>query len=235
MERHRMVTDTFIDLADTLASDYDIGEFLHMLVERCQEILRVATGGVLIESPDGSLRLAAATSVEMQDLEQSEIEHDEGPCMDAYRGGDRVVAEDLTASFGRWPKIAPLAVDIGLRAVYAFPLRLRGDRIGALNLYRTEPGDFVGEDVRLAQAFADVAAIGILQERKIAEAEDRSQHLQRALDSRVIIEQAKGMLAERAHISTEEAFDRIRAQARRNGEKVGAVCRRVIDTDLMPE
>lgn len=234
-EREQMVMNAFADLTDTLASDYDVGGFLHMLVERCCQVLHVATAGVVVEARDGTLRLAAATSEQMQRLEDAAIEHREGPCLDAYREVGQVSAEDLSAEFGRWPNIAPLAVDMGLVAAHAFPLRLRDDCIGALNLYRAAPGSLRGEDVRIAQAFADVAAIGILHERKVAEAEERADQLQHALDSRIVIEQAKGMLSARAGISPRQAFERIRTHARSRSEKVGDVCRQVIDEGLDPD
>lgn len=227
--REQQVTETFIELADTLASDYEIGEFLHTLVERCAEILRVSTAGVVIESRAGTLRLAAATSDEMEALEDAEIDHGEGPCLDAHRHGEAVSAGDLRDELGRWPNIVPLALDMGLLAVHAFPLRLRQDRIGALNLYRDSTGAFHADDVRLAQAMADVAAIGILQERKVSAAEERADQLQHALDSRVVIEQAKGVLAERAGISPAEAFERIRRHARSNHMTVRATAQAVVE------
>lgn len=234
-EREQMVMDTFIDLADTLSRDYDVADFLHMLVQRCADVLKVSTAGVVIESPDRTLRLAAATSDDMDTLEHAEIDHGQGPCLDAYRRAEQVTADDLTDEFGRWPDIAPLAVDMGLLAVYAFPIRLRDDCIGALNLYRETTDGFKEDDVRLAQAFADVAAIGILQQRTVAAAEERADQLQHALDSRIVIEQAKGMLAERTEVSTEEAFQRIRRYARSHHQKVGDVCQRVISTDFVPD
>ena len=233
--RDGLVRETFIELADTLASGFDLGDFLHLLVDRCEEVLDVSTGGVLLESPDGTLRLAAATSEQMEELEHAEISHSEGPCFDAYRHGEQVVADDLLTAFGRWPKVAPLAVDMGLRAAHAFPLRLRDDRIGALNLYRDAPGAFPDDDIRLAQALADVAAIGILSERRIHAAEERAAQLQHALDSRVIIEQAKGVLAERAGISADDAFQRLRMHARRRGERISVVCRLVVETGFVPD
>jgi GAF domain-containing protein len=233
--REQLVMDTFIDLADTLASDYEVGEFLHLLVVRCGEVLEMSTAGVVLESANGTLRLAAATSDAMATLEEAEIDHREGPCLDAYGDASQVSADDLTADFGRWPNIAPLAVDMGLLAVHAFPLSLRDDCIGALNLYRATPGDFERDDIRLAQAFADVAAIGILQRRKVAAAEERTEQLQHALDSRIIIEQAKGVLSERAGISPDEAFLRIRGYARSHSERLRRVCERILDSEFAAE
>lgn len=233
--REQLVRDTFVDLADTLAADYDIGELLHMLVERCEMILKADTGGVTLEDSDGALRVAAATSEQMRSLEDAELEFDEGPCLDAYRHVSQVMAEDLRKEDERWPHVAAHAVDQGLLAVVAFPLRLRGDCIGAMNLYREDPGGFDDDDVRLGQAFADVAAIGILQERKVTDSQRRADQLQTALNSRIIIEQAKGTVHERYGVDPEEAFRLLRRQARRSNRKLHDVCRDVIDGEAISD
>lgn len=233
--REQLVLDTFVSLADTLSSEYDIADFLQLLVERCSEILHVATGGVLLEGPGGALRLAAATSEKMKVLEDLEISHEEGPCLDAYRHVKQILSEDLHDDYDRWPTIAPYAVDIGLVAVFAYPLQLRGDCIGALNLYRERPGSFHEDDVRLGQAFADVAAIGILQQRKVTDAQRRADQLQHALNSRVLIEQAKGALAARLDIPTDAAFERLRGYARSHNESIRFVSRRVLDEGFLPD
>lgn len=227
-EHERLVQDTFVSLADTLASDYGIGDFLYLLVERCSEVLDITTGGVMLESPSGALELAAGTSDEMKVLEELEMEHDEGPCLEAYRGVKQVTAEDLRDHVNRWPTVAPHAIDMGLVAVFAFPMQLRGDCIGALNLYRDQPGAFAQADVDLAQAFAHVAAIGIMQERRLSDAELRSGQLQYALDSRVVVEQAKGVLAERLGISPSSAFERLRQYARSHNVTIRSVCEDVL-------
>lgn len=229
MQRERLVTDTFVDLADTLASDYDVGAFLHTLVERCRTIFSVRTSGVLVENPDGVLELAAASSEEMEHLERAELDGREGPCFDAYRKVEQVVAGDLRQEHDRWPHVVPRALDMGLLAAFAFPLRLRGDCIGAMNLYRDRTGRFDDENIRLGQAFADVAAIGILQQRKVAAAEQRAEQLQHALNSRVIIEQAKGVLRERHGVTVEDAFLALRRESRTSNRKLYDVCRDVID------
>ena len=228
MDREQFVVDTFVALADTLASDYDIGDFLHECIERCQEALGVDAGGVMLEHEDGTLRLAAATSQKMEHYEEAEIRNDEGPCIDAYRNVEQVVAEDLDRSSDRWPKAAAAALDLGMRAVYAFPLRLRDDCIGALNLYRESTGPFGDDDVRLAQAFADVAAIGILQERRASDSETRTGQLQTALKSRVVIEQAKGVIMAKAGVSEPEAFNMLRSHARNRRVKLHDVASGVV-------
>lgn len=229
MGREEFVIETFVAMADTLASDYDIADFLHDLVERCQAALAVDAGGVMLEDPDGALRLAAATSEKMNRYEQAEIRNDEGPCIDAYRRVEQIVAHDLNEAKERWPKAVEAALDLGLQAVYAFPLRLRGDCIGALNLYREATGPFGDDDVRLAQAFADVAAIGILQQIQVAEAETRAEQLQNALNSRVIIEQAKGVVMAQTGIAPQEAFSLLRSHARANRVTLQEVARGVVE------
>ncbi len=223
--------ETFVALADTLASDYEVSEFLRTLVERCAESLDVTTGGVMLETPRGTLQLAAALTAEMEALEQAEIDTQDGPCHQAYRTGERVVAEDLDDSdvAERWPRVYQQMRDLGLRAAFAFPLRLRDDRIGALNLYRDTPGELHPHHVRLGQAFADVAAIGILQARKVATAEERAAQLQYALDSRVVIEQAKGVVCAERGISVDDAFQAIRRHARSRSQKVRDVAEAVVD------
>ena len=221
--------DTFVELADTLVHDYAIGDFLHLLVERCEDVLQVDAGGVLLESPDGTLSLAAATSDKMERLEAAEMRHDEGPCIDAYRRVTQIVAHDLNNELERWPNTMQHALDMGLHSVYAFPLRLRGDCIGALNLYRERPGPFEDADVRLAQAFADVAAIGILQQRQILEAQTRADQLQGALNTRVVIEQAKGVLAAKTGVSLEEAFLALRNHARSHRVNMHTLAKRVVE------
>ena len=223
------VTDTFVQLADTLVGDYEVSALLQFLSVRCTEILQADTAGVLLESRDGRLELAGAVSDDMYDIEQVEMELGEGPCIDAYRTREPVIAPDLTAFRHRWPQVVPRLESLGLQAGYAFPLKLRDDCIGALNLYRRMPGEFGDRDIRLGQAFAHMAAIGILQERKVTAAEQRAVQLQHALNSRVIIEQAKGMLAQRHGVTPQAAFERLRAHARRHGLKVQDISRRIVE------
>ena len=230
----RLLLDTFGELADTLASGYDVGEFLQLLVDRCSALLLSDVAGVLLESPTGRPALAAATSPQMLQIEELEISLGQGPCLDAYKTGEQVLASDIAEYQDRWPDVGPRIIELGMRSAHAFPLQLRGDRIGALNLYRSEPKAFAPHEVRLGQALADVAAVGILQERAVFVAERRSAQLQHALDSRVLIEQAKGVLAERRGITPDQAFTVLRRLARDNNVTLRDVCQRVIDGDLKP-
>lgn len=214
-DHHGLTLDSFIYLADTLAGDYEVNELLQFLVDRARQILGAGTAGVLLEGGAGSLQLAAATSEEMEVIERVEINSKEGPCIDAYMTRQAVVVSDLDAVSDRWPRVVPRLREMGMASGVAFPIKLRDDCIGALNLYRHETGTFADEHLRLGQAFADIAAIGILQQRRIAEANERTEQLQRALTSRIIIEQAKGVVVANEGVSPAEAFDRIRRYARR--------------------
>jgi GAF domain-containing protein len=141
-ETSEFLLDTFVELADTLAHDYDVGELLQLLVNRCSDLLLADTAGVLLETPSGKPALAAATSKEMLEIEDLEINLGQGPCLDAYQTGEQVLVDDLEKCHDRWPQVTPRIIAIGMRSAYAFPLRLRDDSIGALNLYRTQPSAF---------------------------------------------------------------------------------------------
>ena len=228
----QLLLDTFVELADTLASDYDVGDLLQMLVDRCVELRIADTAGVLLEREAGRPTLAAAATAEMLAIERLELRLGEGPSFDAYHTGQVVLAEDMEQCRDRWPQVIPPLLDLGMRAAAGIPLHLRGDRIGALNLYRREPSSFDPEAVRLAQALADMAAVGILQERSLTRAEQRSAQLQHALDSRVVIEQAKGVVAERRGVSPVEAFAVLRAHARDRNRRLHDVCREIVAGEL---
>lgn len=232
-ELSERVLDTFVELADTLASGYEVGEFLQILVHRCSDLLVADTAGVLLESPgDGTPAMAVATSQDMLEIERLEDSVQQGTCLEAYRTGEQVVVDDLTRWRDRWPDFVPRILDLGMRSSAGFPLRLRDDCIGALNLYRREPQAFADHEMRLGQALADIAAVGILQERAVFNADRRAEQLQRALDSRVLIEQAKGVLGERHGVPPGAAFEVLRRYARNNNRMLRDVCRRVVDGEL---
>lgn len=235
MVSDRMVREAFVDLADTLARGYDVNDFLNKLCEYCIGVLAVQAGGVLLADARGQVGVAAASAAPgMRALELFEMQQDEGPCADAYRRGEQIVVEDLGKDRDRWPNFTPRALDAGFRAVVACPLRLRDQVIGALNLFRASPGPFDTDDVATAQALADVAAIGVLQERAVAGAEARAEHLQRALTSRVLIEQAKGVVAESLGTDMAGAFECLRGYSRAHNRRLKDVAQAVIDGGLEP-
>lgn len=235
MEPEDVLLDTFVELADTLVNDFDVTDLLYTLCHRCHELLEVDAVGVLLATYRGQLLLSAASTEVMEELELFQMQREEGPCVDAFRAGEQVVELDMGAVPDRWPSFVPRARALGFRSVFAFPLRLRGERIGALNMFRRSQRPFEQRDMRVAQAIADVATIGILQERAVRDAETLAGQLQQALDSRVVIEQAKGVVATRLGISVREAFEHLRRESRTSGRTLRDVCQEAVDGTLRLE
>lgn len=223
---------TLVKLADSLVDDFDVVELLSLLADRCVEVLGVSAAGVMLFAPGGELRVIASSSEGMRVVELFELQADEGPCLDCCRTGKAVVNEDLTTAADRWPQFAPTAIEAGFRAVDALPMRLRGSVIGALNLFSANPGALAETDVVAGQALADVATIAVLQQRVVAESRILNDQLNQALNNRVVIEQAKGVLAERAGMSMEAAFEALRRYARNHNLHLSDVARSVIDKRL---
>lgn len=231
-QREALLIDTFVELTDTMVSEFDVLDFLSGLASRCVELFDVADAGLMLTDSDGVMRLAASSSHRIELLEVLELQHDEGPCPDAFRTGAPVQSPDLFASLDRWPIFAQAALDAGYRSATALPLRLRHDVIGALNLIRTTPGTMPDRDTRAAQALADVATIGILQHRAMRESALLSEQLRYALSSRVAIEQAKGVVAHHLDITTSEAFDVLRSFARNSNTRLVDCATGVVDRSL---
>jgi GAF domain-containing protein len=229
MAREDLLARTFVELADTLVDDFDIVEVTQRLVERCVELFDATAAGLLLADPDGTLRVLASSSDQLRVVELFEIQAQEGPCLDCYRSGQPVINQDLRSTNGRWPHFTPVALGAGYRAVHALPVRLRHEVIGALNLFKSDSGALGSLDVLAAQAFADATAIAILQQRALSDAKLLGRQLQAALGSRILIEQAKGMLAERAGLSIAEAFAQMRSYARGHNQQLTAVCQNVLD------
>jgi GAF domain-containing protein len=225
---------TLVELADTLVAGFDVVELLSLLADRCVEVLDVGAAGLMLAGPDGDLRLMASSSEAMRVLELYELQANEGPCLDCYRSGRPVVNQDLATVNGRWPRFAPEALAAGFGSVHAVPMRLRGSVIGALNLFHVEAGEMPRADVDAAQALADIATIAILQHRATLQAQVVNQQLQHALNSRVVLEQAKGMVAERAGLDMEQAFTALRTYARNHNLRLVDVAEAVIGGSLPP-
>jgi GAF domain-containing protein len=215
-----LLSDTFVDLADTLVTDFDMIDFLHLLTDRSTTLLAASAAGVVLADPRGQLRVAAASSDAAGLVELVQIQNDQGPCLDCFRTGQPVTAADLTSSGQPWPRFAAAATAAGFRAVEALPMRLRDQVIGALNLFATGPDAFDPADLRVGQALADVATIGLLQERSLRRSETAAEQLQAALTSRVVIEQAKGKLAERYGLDIDQAFRVLREHARNTNQRL---------------
>jgi GAF domain-containing protein len=220
-----LLSDTFVDLADTMVADFDVIDFLHMLTDRSVQLFAASAAGVVLADPRGELRVAAASSEKAGLLELFQLQNDQGPCLECFRTGRPVTAADLADQAQRWPRFAHAALQAGFRTVEALPMRLRDQVIGALNLFRAEPGPFEAADLRIAQALADVATIGLLHERNVRRRETVAEQLQAALNSRVVIEQAKGKLAERRGIDMDRAFTMLREYARSTNQHLTDVAR----------
>jgi GAF domain-containing protein len=229
MPREETLVRTLVDLADNLVEDFDVIEMLTVLVDRCVQLLDVSAAGVMLIAPDGDLRVAASSSEAMRVVELFELQSEEGPCPDCFRTGEAVINADLAASGGTWPAFAPVARDNGFASVHALPMRLRGQVVGALNLFSADPGELTDADLVAGRALADVATIAIVQHRVAREAQLLAEQLSHALNSRVVIEQAKGMLAERIGVEMDDAFARLRGYARSNNLRLTDVARSLLD------
>ncbi|MEY2472207.1 MAG: hypothetical protein QOK28_1536 [Actinomycetota bacterium] len=234
MTREAVLARTLVELADTLVDDFDVVELLTRLADRCVEILDVEAAGIMLAASDGRLRVTASSSEAMRVLELFELQAQEGPCLDAHRTGVAVVNQDLADVNGRWPRFAVEALEAGFKSAHALPMRLRGSVIGALNLFRNGTGRMGAADIEVAQALADVATIAILQSRAGAEAQLVNEQLTQALNTRIVIEQAKGMVAERLGLNMEESFAALRNYARNNNRRLADISDAVIDGTLAP-
>lgn len=227
----RQITQTFVELADTLVVGFDIIEILQTLTERCVDLLDVDAAGILLVDARGALQMVAASTEQARLLELFQVQEEEGPCLDCFHTGQQVACADLTVGPQRWPRFAAAARERGFAAVQAVPLRLRDQIIGAMNLLRAEPGAVPADDTAVAQSFADVATIGILNMRALALSEQVAEQLQIALNSRIVIEQAKGALAERRKVGVAAAFTMLRAYARSHNRQLTEVARAVVKRD----
>jgi transcriptional regulator with GAF, ATPase, and Fis domain len=233
--REECLARTFVELADTLVDDFDLVEILALLVEKSVTLLDGSAAGVVVGDERGRLALMASTSKAMELVELFQVQNDEGPCFDCFHLGEPVIVGDLAAAEAQWPTFVPFAQSKGFAAAHAFPLRLRGRVLGAMNLFRSRPGILDPADVVVGQALTDIAAIAILQFRAARHAQVVTDQLQQALYSRVAIEQAKGMLAERAGVGMNEAFARLRRYARNHQRLLADVAGEVVSGALSPE
>jgi len=230
------LAEVFVEVADTLVDDFDVIEFLESLTRHTAEVSHTSQAGLLLTDPHGQLQYMASSDTSVELLELFQLQYQEGPCLDCFHTGAAVVNSDLHQAGERWPRFAPRAVEAGFQAVHAFPLRHRQKVIGALNLFGTGTGHLEPTDVRIIQCLADIATIGLLQERTIRSAEILTEQLQSALNSRITIEQAKGVLARTHGIGVDAAFDLMRSYARVNQHRISDVAHEVVtDPHRHPE
>ena len=234
--REQELAETFVQLADTLVDDFDPVDFLHMLADRCVTLLDVDAAGLMLADQRGTLRVVASSTEQARLVELFQLQNDEGPCLECYRSGQPVAHSDLAGAAERWPRFAPAAHEAGFAAVQALPMRLRDEVIGAMNMFLASPQALDEPQVRVGQGLVDVATIGLLHERNLRHRDTLAEQLQTALNSRVTIEQAKGVLAERLRIDMDQAFvtlrDYARSENRRLSELALAVANR--SEDLAP-
>jgi transcriptional regulator with GAF, ATPase, and Fis domain len=228
------LAQVFVDLASALVGPYAVTDVAQRLVDGCVELLDVWAAGLLLSDPGSTPKLLAASTHEAALLELVQVRSGEGPCLAAMERDDVVVIDDLSTVEDDWPEWVAAARGLGINQAYGIPLQRAGRTVGALNLFRTTGGALLAEDLTVARAMADVATVGILQHRALDHAASVTAQLQRALDSRVIIEQAKGLLAERAGITVGEAFGRLRQHARSTSQSLGEVARALVEDGIEP-
>jgi GAF domain-containing protein len=229
--RQALTAVTFLEIVDTLVDDFDVIEVLTLLTARSVELLEAAAAGILLADTTGQLRVIGASTEEIQLLELFQIQNDEGPCLDCFNSGTVVLNDDLHGP-SPWPKFAAESVRAGFPSVCAVPLRLKDVILGCLNLFMSEPVRLSDADVALAQALADVASIAIVQDQATREAAVRESQLQHALLSRVVIEQAKGMIGERGGHEMGDAFERLRTFARNSNRGLTEVAEALVSGTL---
>ena len=234
MLTQQRLLDVVVHLADTLVADFDDLDFLHTLTERCVELLDADAVGLMLTDQRGNLQVVASSTEEARMLELFELQHDQGPCLDCYRSGQPITNIDPDEAERRWPAFGAAVRAAGFASVHAIPLRLREEVIGALNLFVARAGPLSSEDLALGQALADIATISLLQRRANDEQQVLAEQLQGALNSRVIIEQAKGILAERRGTDMSAAFTALRAHARLSSAHLTTVASQIIDGTLDP-
>jgi len=229
MVAQQRLVEVFVELADTLVDDYDVIDFMHTLTEAVVELLDAQAAGLMLADQRGNLQVVASSSEESRTLELYELQHDQGPCMESYRQGTRVTNIDPDSAEQRWPGFGAAVRASNFTSVHALPMRLRTDVIGALNIFLARPGQLTDADIALGQGLADIATIGLLQERTSQERNVLAEQLQGALNSRILIEQAKGMYSERHGVEVTDAFSIIRQHARNSGQPLLAVAAQVVD------
>jgi GAF domain-containing protein len=232
MAREQDLLAAFVEFADTLVAEYDVVEFLHRLATRCVDLVDASQAGIMLADRDGTLHYVASSSERMRLIELFELQHDQGPCLDAFRNGVAVHTDLADDARARWPHFTPHAVDVGFESVSALPMRLRSEVIGALNIFSSHPEPLGSDDRQVAQALADIATIGILQERAVGDARVVTSQLEIALESRIVIEQANGIVAERNHVSIDTAFTMLRGYARSHNLLLSQTAREIIDGTL---
>jgi len=229
MSMEQRLVRTFVELADTLVREFDFVDLLHTLAERSVELLDADAAGIILADQRGQLQVVASTTQEAHILELFAVQVSEGPCVDCYNSGEIVANVRLDEAADRWPNFTPAAAEAGFRSTHAVPLRLRDQVLGVVNLFCSRQATLSERDIAVGQALADVASIGLLQERAMLQGELLAEQLQTALNSRIRIEQAKGVFAERAGVEIDQAFTMMRQFSRQTSRRLSDVATGVIE------
>jgi transcriptional regulator with GAF, ATPase, and Fis domain len=232
-KREQQIVGAFVGLATSLAEGFDVVDLLSGLTASCAQLLDVASAGLLLADTSGVLHLLAASSEATRDLELYQLQRAEGPCLDCYHSGEPVMIADLAKETARWPQFTAAATSAGFLAVHAVPMRLTDQVLGALNLFSTRTGDLSVEDLNLAQALAHVATVALVQDRAASDTDLVVSQLNSALSSRVVLEQAKGVLAEVGGLSMEAAFDALRQYSRDHNQRLTEVAKALMTRTLL--
>lgn len=228
-DREREVTEAFVALASRLASGYDVLDLLSTLVTDCVRLLDVTSAGLLLADNRGVLHVMAASSERLRDLEIFQLQRDEGPCLDCYRGREAVSIPDLDEERDRWPQFVPAALTAGFASVHALPMRLGENTLGALGLFGANAGALEARDLTLGQALADVASVALLQEKAVTDHTTVNAQLQHALTSRVVLEQAKGLIAQQGNLDMAQAFAVLRLYARDHNLRLAGLAKDLVE------
>ena len=235
MPNQALLVQSLVDLADHLVGDFDVVDLLSLLADRCVHALDVTAAGVMLAAPSGALEVIASSSEAMRTLELFQLQSDEGPCLDAYSTGKQVVNLDLAAAGSRWPRFAAHAAAEGFHSAHSFPMRLRQRTLGALNLLRVEPGSLEDADIAAAQALADIASIAIIQHQVIINAQTLNTQLSAALNSRIVIEQAKGKISQGTNTDMDQAFRQLRDHARNHNLRLADIASKIAEGTISPD
>lgn len=219
----------FVELAGMMVGNFDVTDLLQRLVEHSVSLLEADAAGLLLSDQRGTLQLMASSSEATRLLELFQLQSHEGPCLDCFSSGQQVGVPNLEDMADRWPRFVMAASAQGFRGVQAVPLRLRDEVIGAMNIFSVDPRTFSADERGLAQSLADASTIAILQERVLQHNQTRVEQLQGALNSRVIIEQAKGLLASVGTLDMDEAYNQLRHMARSTNRRLADVARDLVE------
>lgn len=229
LSSEQRLTEAYVELADCGPGQFDIADFLRRLAHRSVELLDAAGASVMLADNHGQLKLVASSSPGIRVAEAPDPRVGSGPGPEAYLSGRPVTCTDLDDVPERWEGFAALARAAGYRSAHAWPLRHQDQVLGAIELYGANTGEYDENAAHVAAGLARIATITLLRERRQQRADTLAQQLQQALDSRLVIEQAKGMLAERRSLGVDQAFVLLRGHARRHQMRLATLASQVLD------